>query len=80
MIATPLGVRDVVAAHLGFVLFRLATTCAVFLLVLAPFGVFASVVGRRCWRSLAQLLVGLAFAALVYGFTARLHAERGRSR
>ncbi len=46
MIATPLAVADVVAAHLLFVAFRLATTCGVFLLVLAPFGVFESVVGR----------------------------------
>ena len=43
-----------------FVLFRLATTCAVFMLVLAPFGVFATWWGavlafarRRCWSGMA---------------------------
>src|SRR6478609_6369283 len=42
MLATPLSCRDVVGAHLSFVAFRLATTCAVYDLVLAPFGVFGS--------------------------------------
>ena len=40
MLATPLAVRDVVLAHLVFVTARVATTCAVFMLVVAPFGVF----------------------------------------
>ena len=42
MLATPLAVRDVVAAHLVFVGFRLVTTCAVFLAILVPFGVYAA--------------------------------------
>ena len=45
MVATPLSVPDVVAAHLAYVAFRLAITTGVFLLVLAPFGVFESVTG-----------------------------------
>ena len=44
MLATPLGCRDLVAAHLSFVLFRLATTCAVYGLVVAPFGVYGRLV------------------------------------
>jgi lipooligosaccharide transport system permease protein len=76
MLATPLGCRDLVAAHLSFVGFRLATTCAVYNLVLAPFGVFAT-----WWGALAafasQLLVGMVFAAWVYGFSARLKTESG---
>ena len=40
------AVADIVAAHLVFVLFRVATTCGVFLLVMAPFGVFESLLGR----------------------------------
>lgn len=76
MLATPLQVRHLVAAHLLFVGFRLTTTCAVFMLMLAPFGVFES-----WWGPLlafgSQILVGLAFAALVYGFTARLKSEEG---
>jgi lipooligosaccharide transport system permease protein len=76
MLATPLECRDLVAAHLSFVLFRLATTCAVYMVVLAPFGVYGSwwgpVVAFAC-----QLLVGMAFAVWVYGFSARLHSEEG---
>ena len=42
MLATPLQARDLVFGTLGFVTFRVASTCAVFMLVLAPFGVFES--------------------------------------
>ena len=74
MIATPLGVREVILAHLGFVTFRVATTCAVFLAVMAPFGVFASV-GGVVAAFLAQLLVGAAFATPLYAFSAGLKDE-----
>ncbi|MFC5179571.1 ABC transporter permease [Nocardioides taihuensis] len=76
MLATPLAVRDVVAAHLVFVGFRLVATCAVFLAILAPFGVYAT-----WWGPLlafpAVVLTGMAFAVLVYGFTTRLYSEQG---
>lgn len=76
MLATPLTVRHLVAASLLFVLFRLVTTCAVFMLVLTPFGVF-----ETWWGPLlafcAQVLVGMAFAACVYAFTTRLTSEEG---
>jgi lipooligosaccharide transport system permease protein len=76
MLVTPLAVRDVVTAHLLFVLFRLATTCGVFMVALVPFGVFATWWGAvLAWG--AQLLVGMAFACLVYAFTARLESEQG---
>ncbi|CUR55729.1 ABC-type multidrug transport system, permease component [metagenome] len=76
MLSTPLTVRHLVAAHLLFVGFRLVTTCAVFMLVLAPFGVFATWWGPVL-AFLAQVLVGLTFATLIYGFTARLRSEEG---
>jgi lipooligosaccharide transport system permease protein len=76
MLATPLGVSDLVAGNLLFVLFRLVTTCGVFMLVLAPFGVFATWWGAVL-AFLAQLLVGMCFAALVYGWTVRLTSEEG---
>jgi lipooligosaccharide transport system permease protein len=76
MLATPLQVRDVVTAHLLFVGFRLATTCAVFMLILAPFGVFESWWGPFLAYG-AQILVGMAFGSLVYGFTTRLTSEEG---
>lgn len=76
MLATPLGVTDLVAGHLIFVLFRLVSTCGVFMAVLAPFGVFAT-----WWGALlafaAQVLVGMCFAALVYGLSARMRSEEG---
>jgi lipooligosaccharide transport system permease protein len=78
MIASPLNIADVVLAHLGFVLFRVGTVCAVFTLVMAPFGVFES-----WWGVLlsfpVQLLIGLAFAAPIYAITASMKSESGFS-
>lgn len=71
MAATPLSVPDIAAAHLLFVVFRLATTSGVFLLVMAPFGVFASVTGTVL-AFFVTLLVGMAFATPVYGLSAGL--------
>jgi lipooligosaccharide transport system permease protein len=76
MIATPLSVPDIVLAHLGFVAFRVATVSAVFLAVMAPFGVFESVTGVLV-AFVVQVLVGLAFAAPVYALSARLPNESG---
>lgn len=76
MMATPLRVPDLVAAHLAFVAFRVATSGAVFLAVLAAFGVFDSVTGV-VGAFLAQLLVGMAFGAVLYGFSAGLQTEAG---
>ena len=76
MVATPLQIRDIVAAHLLFVLFRLVTTCAVFMLVLAPFGVFETWWGPVL-AFLSQVLVGMVFAGLVYGWSTRLRNEAG---
>jgi lipooligosaccharide transport system permease protein len=76
MIATPLAVADVVAAHLLFVVFRIATTCAVFLLVLTPFGVFESAGGvLLAWPVL--VLVGLGFAGVFFAYSATLESESG---
>ncbi|WP_210651431.1 ABC transporter permease [Nocardioides sp. SYSU D00065] len=75
-LATPLAVRDLVNAFIAFVMFRVAASCAVFMLVLAPFGVFATWWGPvLAW--LAQLLVGFAFATLVFAYSARLRSEEG---
>jgi lipooligosaccharide transport system permease protein len=76
MLATPLETRHLVGAHLAAVAVRLALTCAVFMLVLAPFGVFESWWGPLL-AYLAQVLVGLTFATLVYGFSARLKSPEG---
>ena len=76
MLATPLAVRHVVTAHLGFVLVRLALVCGVFMLALVPVGVFTTWWGPLLAYG-AQLLVGMTFATLVYGFSARLRSEEG---
>jgi lipooligosaccharide transport system permease protein len=75
-LATPLAVRDLVNAFIGFVMFRVASACAVFMLVLAPFGVFTTWWGPiLAW--LSQVLVGFAFATLVFAYSARLRSEEG---
>jgi len=77
MVATPLAVADVVAAHLAFVMFRIAMNAAVFLLVMAPpFEVFRSVVGvLLAWPVL--VLVGLSFAGIFFAFSATIKSESG---
>lgn len=74
MIATPLGIGDIVTAHLLFVLFRVATTAAVFMAVLALFGLYASLSGAVLAFGV-QLLVGMAFGAVVYAFSAGAKSE-----
>jgi len=78
MIATPLTIGEVVLAHLGFVVFRVATVTAVFLAVMAPFGVFESFTGVVL-AFVVQVLAALAFAAPVYALTTRLKDESGFS-
>jgi lipooligosaccharide transport system permease protein len=74
MLATPLGVPDLIASHLGFVVFRVGLVSGVFMLVMAPFGVFESVTGTIL-AFFVQLLLGVAIGACVYGFTAGLKDE-----
>jgi lipooligosaccharide transport system permease protein len=74
MTATPLSVPEVILGHLGFVLFRVGLGCAVFTLVMAPFGVFATVWGAVL-AFLVQFLVALAFATPIYAFSAGLKDE-----
>ncbi len=76
MVATPLAVADVVAAQLVFVMFRLATVGGVFLLVMAPFGVFSSVSGTLlAWPVL--VLVGLSFAGVFFAYSATIRSDSG---
>jgi lipooligosaccharide transport system permease protein len=75
MLATPLEPRHLVAAHLGSVLLHLTATCGVYTLVMVPFGVFATWWGPVL-AFLAQVLCGMAFALLVYGFSARVTSDQ----
>jgi len=74
MTATPLRVVDVLNGNLLYVGFRLATTCAVFLLVLAAFGVAGSVVGAL-GALLSAVLVGLACTTPVFGYSAWIKTD-----
>lgn len=74
MTATPLGVREIALAHLGFVAFRVAVTAAVFLAVTAPFGVYESAPGVL-GAFAVQVLLGMAFAVPLYAFAAGLRDE-----
>lgn len=78
MIATPLTVGDVVFSQLAFVLFRAGTVSAVFLAVMAPFGVFTSWPGVLA-AFFVQLLVGLAFATPVFALSAAMKDESAYS-
>ncbi len=69
MVATPVRPRDILGGDIAFLLLRIVTTSAVFLLVTSLFGAIAS-----WWAVLVPLiasLVGLAFAAPLYALTAR---------
>lgn len=74
MVATPLTVADIVLAHLGFVVFRVTSVSAVFLLVMTPFRVFSSLWGVVV-AFFVQVLIGLAFATPIYAFTAAVKDE-----
>ena len=74
MVATPLTVGDIVFAQLGFVLFRVGTVSAVFLAVMAPFGVFSSWSGVLV-AFVVQLLIGLAFATPIFALSAAIKDE-----
>jgi lipooligosaccharide transport system permease protein len=73
-LASPLEVRDLANAMLLFVLFRVASTCGVFFVVMAPFGVFESWWGPPlAW--LTTMLVGMAFATWTFAFSAHIRSE-----
>jgi lipooligosaccharide transport system permease protein len=71
MAATPLEPADILLAHLATVAFRILTTCAVFLVVLAAFGALAT-----WWGALAALatsvLLGMAHTTPLFALSARL--------
>lgn len=69
MLASPLGVRDIVVGHLVFVTVRVALTSTVFLAVAVALGAI-----RSPWAALAlpvAVLCGLAFATPVFAYSAR---------
>ncbi|MCZ7436022.1 ABC transporter permease [Micromonospora sp. WMMC241] len=72
-VAAPLRSADIVAGHLVFVLFRAVTSALAFLLVAAAFGAL-----RSPWAVAVPpiaLLLGLAVAAPVFAFSARVPSD-----
>jgi lipooligosaccharide transport system permease protein len=71
--AAPLRVSDILGGHLLFVVFRVVSTCAAFLLVAAAFGTLHS------WRALLVLpiaaVVGLAVAEPTFAYAATIQTE-----
>lgn len=74
MIATPLGVAEVVFAHLVFVTMRITIISAVFLAVLAPFGIFHSV-GGVLGALVAQVLLGLSCGGILHAIASTVRLE-----
>jgi lipooligosaccharide transport system permease protein len=75
MVATPLRPADVMYGQLAFIAFRVFTTCAVFVAVIAAFG------GLKTWWGVlglpVALLVGLAVSAPVCAYAATLDNDSG---
>ena len=77
MLSTPIGIRPIIAGELGWVAFRIGTLAAVFLVVLALFGIV-----RSPWAVLAipvAMLIGVAFSACLIAFTATQRNDVGFS-
>jgi lipooligosaccharide transport system permease protein len=76
-LATPVGIRDLVVGHLGWVGLRLTFVSVVFVAIMAAFGAVAS------WAALAAVipavLTGLAFAAATTAYAAYLDSDTGLS-
>lgn len=75
MLATPLGVRDVVGGHMAYVLVRVTGAAVVFLVVAAILGTV-----RSPWGLLAvpvSVLGGMAFASCCYAYSAGLTNDQG---
>jgi lipooligosaccharide transport system permease protein len=77
VLATPAGVREILVGHLLYVVLRVATSAALFLAVLVLFGAAASPLVLLAVP--AAVLTGLAFAAPITAFAARLDNDTGFS-
>ena len=75
-VATPLTPASVLLANLTYVLFRLTTTCVVFVAVLAVFGLMPGV-GAALGALLVALLVGMAYTTPVFAYSAKLEDPSG---
>jgi len=76
-LATPVGVRDLVVGHLGWVGLRLTFVSVVFVAIMAAFGAVESWAGAAA--VIPAVLTGLAFAAATTAFAAHLESDTGLS-
>ncbi|HSR14596.1 MAG TPA: ABC transporter permease [Gemmatimonadales bacterium] len=76
-LATPIRVRDLVLGHLGWVGIRLVFVTGVYAMIMSLFGATSWVQGLLAVPP--AVLTGVAFAAAVTAYTARLENEIGLS-
>lgn len=74
MVATPLSVTSVLIAHVAYVVFRIASTSAVFVVVIALFGLVDSV-PAAVGALVVATVVGLAHATPVFAYSATIRDE-----
>jgi lipooligosaccharide transport system permease protein len=77
VLATPIGVTDLVLGHLGWVAVRLTFVTLVYSMVMTAFG--ATTVLEGLIAVPPAVATGLAFAGIITAYTARLEDERGLS-
>jgi lipooligosaccharide transport system permease protein len=74
-LATPVGIRNLVVGHLGWVTLRVTFSATVFALVMWAFG--ATSLPGALLAIAPAILTGVAFAAAITAYTARLEHETG---
>jgi len=74
MLATPLGVREVMVGHQLWMATRVATSSAVYLAVIAMFGGIHSPLAILAWP--VCVLIGVAFSAPMAAYAAHSDSER----
>lgn len=75
MLATPLGVGNILGGHLLWVAFRVTTTAATYLVVIALFGAAPSLLALVALP--VATLCGMAFAAPIFAFAAGYDSPAG---
>jgi lipooligosaccharide transport system permease protein len=75
MLATPIGVRDILVGHISYVGAQLAGATAIFMAVSAAFGAFFSWWVLLCLP--VTVLVGLAFTVPIFAFSATQESDGG---
>jgi lipooligosaccharide transport system permease protein len=76
-LATPVGVRDLVVGHLGWVGVRLTFVSVVFVAIMAAFGAVQAWAGAAA--VIPAVLTGLVFAAATTAYAAHLESDTGLS-